>query len=217
MSRFVNNILNTIFPGRPAYKTLIRNKKSFLYQEGWMESKKLNYPCRADGTDLPWMNYSIISFLEERLKKNHSLFEFGSGYSTQFYSKYVKSVTSVEHEKEWFNLVSKKLPPNVKLIFTENDVDGNYCQSISKTNEKYDVIVVDGKDRVNCVKQSINSLSDSGVLLLDDSNREEYKEAFDFLIQKGFRTLQFKGLKPGGNGGIDYSTLFYRSDNCFSI
>lgn len=217
MSKLVNNILNAIFYGRPAYNTLIRNKKSFLYQEGWMESKKLNHPCRADGTDLPWMNYSIISFLEERLKKNHSLFEFGSGYSTKFYSKHVKQVTSIEHNKDWFNLVSKKLPTSVKLIFIEDDVDGNYCRSILKTNAKYDVIIVDGKDRVNCIKQSVNSLSDNGVLLLDDSNREEYKDGFDFLFQKGFKTLTFKGLKPAGNGSIDFSTLFYRSNNCFDI
>ncbi len=57
-------------------------KNHFLHKSGWMESKKRNYPCRSNGNELPWMNFSVIAFLEERLNKDQSLFEFGSGYST---------------------------------------------------------------------------------------------------------------------------------------
>lgn len=217
MSRLVNNMLNKIFPGLPAYKTLIRNEKSFLHKSGWMESKKRDYPCRADGTELPWMNFSIISFLEERLNKNHSLFEYGSGFSTSFYSKLVNSVTSVEHDKEWFDVVNKKLPPNAELLFIQEDVDGNYCRSILKLNRKFDVIIVDGKDRVNCLKQSLDAVSNNGVILLDDSFRNEYRDGVEILAQSGYRSLNFEGLKPAGNGSTDYSTLFYKSDNCFGI
>lgn len=217
MSRLVNNVLNKLFPGLPAYKTLIRNEKSFLHKSGWMESKKRNYPCRSNGNELPWMNFSVIAFLEERLNKDQSLFEFGSGYSTSFYSKLVNTVTSVEHNKEWFDLVIKKLPSNAELIFTEEDVDGNYCRSILKLNKKFDVIIVDGKDRVNCLRQSLDALSNNGIIILDDSFRSEYKDGIEFLIQKGYRTLNFEGLKPAGNGSTDYSTLFYKMDNCFGI
>ena len=217
MSRLVNSVLNKLFPGLPAYKTLIRNKKSMLHTSGWMESKKRNYPCRANGDELPWMNFSIIAFLEERITKEHSLFEFGSGYSTAFYSKLAKSVTSVEHDKEWYDLTIKKLPENSSLIFTAEDIDGKYCRSIIKLDKKFDIIVVDGKDRVNCLKQCVNSLSSKGVILLDDSHRSEYKEGIELLIKNEFKSLIFEGLKPTGNGSNDYSTLFYKSDNCFGI
>jgi hypothetical protein len=217
MSKLVNSVLNKLIPGLPAYKTLIRNEKSYLHSSGWMESKKRNHPCRADGSELPWMNFSIISFLEERLNKDHSLFEYGSGFSTAFYSKLVNTVTSLEHSKEWFDLVIKQLPENANLIFTEEDIDGDYCRSIHKQNRKFDVIIVDGKDRVNCLIQSLNALSHNGVVLLDDSSRSEYKEGIEFFIQNGYRTLNFEGLKPAGNGSTDYSTLFYKSDNCFGI
>lgn len=217
MSRLVNSVLYKLFPGLPAYKTLIRNDKSFLHQSGWMESKKRDYPCRADGTELPWMNFSIIRFLEERLTKEHSLFEYGSGFSTAFYSKLVKTVTSVEHNKEWFDLVTKKLPKNAELIFAEEDIDGDYCRSILNVDKKFDVIIVDGKDRVNCLKQSLEAVSDQGVVLLDDSFRSEYNEGAELYIKKGYKTLNFEGLKPAGNGSADYSTLFYKNNNCFGI
>ena len=182
-----------------------------------MESKKRNYPCRANGDELPWMNYSIISFFEERITKEHSLFEYGSGYSTAFYSKLAKNVTSIEHDQEWYNLTIKKIPENSSLIFTAEDTDGDYCRSIIKLDKTFDIIIVDGKDRVNCIKQCVNSLSNRGVLLLDDSNRSEYREGIDLLIKKGFKFLIFQGLKPAGNGSTDFSTLFYKSDNCFGI
>ncbi|GAB4131542.1 MAG: hypothetical protein Fur0015_05290 [Ignavibacteriales bacterium] len=217
MSKQVNKILNKLFPGRPAYKTLIKNKKSFLYSLGWIESKKRNYPCEVDGSELPWMNYSIIAFLKERLSKNLDIFEFGSGYSTIFYSRLVKSVTSVEHDKNWYELVKEKIPNNVNLIFTEEDTDGKYCRSVLSTKNKYHVIIVDGKDRVNCLKQSIDALEHNGVILLDDSHRDEYREGFLFLKNLGFKKLNFQGLKPNGNGSLDYSTLFYKSENVFHL
>lgn len=217
MSKFVKNILNTIWPERPAYNTLIYNKKSFLYELGWMESKKRNYPCEKDGSELPWMNYSIIAFIKERLSKDLNLFEFGSGYSTMFYSRLAKSVTSVEHDKSWYDLVVTKIPKNVQLIFIEEDIDGKYCRSIKTNDKRFHIVIVDGKDRVNCLKQSINSLENNGVILLDDSHRKDYKEGFIFLQNLGFKKINFQGLKPGGNGSLDYSTLFYRTDNCLSI
>ena len=84
-------------------------------------------------------------------------------------------------------------------------------------DKKFDIIVVDGKDRVNCLKQCVNSLSSKGVILLDDSHRSEYKEGIELLSKKEFKSLIFEGLKPTGNGSNDYSTLFYKSDNCFGI
>ena len=59
-------------------------------------------------------------------------------------------------------------------------------------------------------------LKDSGVLILDDSNRPDYAPGFELAAELGYRTLHFEGLKP-----TDFirekATLFYRSNNCFGI
>ena len=62
------------------------------------------------------------------------------------------------------------------------------------TEQQYDVVIIDGRDRVNCIKQSIKALSTEGVVLLDDSHREKYKEGIDYVKNNGFRSLDFEGF-----------------------
>jgi len=162
------------------------------------------------------MNYSAIAFLDERLTSDMSLFEFGSGYSTLYFAARVQSVTAVEHSAEWRDSLIGELPDNASVMFRELDSDGAYCRAIHDGGNAYDVVVVDGRDRVNSLKQSIDRLSPGGVLLLDDSKRPRYQEAHDHARAAGFRPLHFQGLKPRGKV-MDESTLFYRDGNCFGI
>lgn len=212
----LKDLFHNIFITYYVYKNLIIDKNSYLILTGWHESLKRGYPCNIDGAELPWMNYSIISFLEQRLNKNLSVFEYGSGYSTFFFSRHVKNVTSVEHDIKWYNTIKRKMPKNVKLIFKMKDYNGDYCRSINLNDEEYDLVVIDGRDRVNCLKQAVEKLSERGVIILDDSNRGRYSEAIIYAKNKGFLTLDVEGLKPAGHK-IDRATIIYRNKNCLNI
>ena len=78
------------------------------------------------------------------------------------------------------------------------------------------MIVVDGRDRVNCVKNSIDALTQNGIIVLDDSSRDRYKEAFNFMLLLNFKQITFCGLKATGRKE-DCTTIFYRENNCFDI
>jgi hypothetical protein len=87
---------------------------------------------------------------------------------------------------------------------------------VNRTGLPYDLIVVDGRDRVNCVDQAIGALSPAGCVVLDDSERSEYAAALDRLAQTGFKHLDFWGVAPG----LSYrkcTSLFYREGNCLNI
>ena len=114
------------------------------------------------------------------------LFEFGSGYSTFFYSELVKSVTSVEFDKEWLSTVEKNVSTNVKLVYQKEDNDGNYCRVVRSSGTEYDMIIVDGRDRLNCVRQSLQALSERGVIILDDSHRNRYQVCIKEVKKSGF-------------------------------
>ncbi len=220
MISFIKKVIKKKFPVQAlhykAYKRLIKNQNSYLYSTGWMQSIKDQKPTDNKGSLIPWMNFPVVRFLEDRLKDDLNLFEFGSGYSTFFYSRKVKAVTSVENNESWFQHIRSKVPGNVVLIYKARDYDGDYCRVIGSTNDQYDVVIVDGRDRVNCIKQSISALSSRGVILLDDSNRENYQEGIEFAKEKGFRALDMEGLKATGEG-VYRTTILYREGNCLGI
>lgn len=195
---------------------MVVRRNSYLHTSGWVESLKRGYPSRAGGEAIPWMNYQVVDLLDQRLQPDLSLFEFGSGFSTRFYAQRVRQVRSVEYDRRWFDQVSRDVPANVTMLYREKDVNGHYCRSIRETGECYDVVIVDGRDRVNCVRQSLECLSDRGVLLLDDSERPDYEEAFEIARGMGFRVLDLKGLKPTKLKPAR-SSIFYRNDNCLGL
>jgi hypothetical protein len=220
MKTFIKMTLERLFPVSVlhyrAYKRVIKDQHSYLYLTGWMQSLKERKPIDNNGNPIPWMNFPAVRLLEERLTHDLNLFEFGSGYSTLFYASRVRTVTSVEYDEKWFDVVKLKAPGNVKLMFKEKDIDGDYCRVIGSTEDQYDVVIVDGRDRVNCVKQSVSALSPRGVIVLDDSQRDKYQEGIEFAKRNGFRALNLEGLKATG-AGIDRTTIFYREENCLDI
>jgi hypothetical protein len=199
-----------------AFHRLLLRPKSYLHRTGWVASLRRGYPCRRDGSEVPWMNYAVIRLLEERLTDQLELFEFGSGYSTIFYGRRVRSVHSVEHDRRWFEHLASRLPDNATVAFRDLDTDGAYCRAIAEPGLSFDVIVVDGRDRVNCARQATRHLSEGGVVILDDSSRERYRDAFEHLRQEGFRALSLEGISPTSEDPV-VTTIFYRDGNCLGL
>jgi hypothetical protein len=195
---------------------LLYKEDSYLVASGYIRSLAEGYPCRRNGDPVPWMNYGVVCFLEERLTKNMSLFEYGSGYSTLFYSRFVGEVISAETDSAWYDRMNKLTGDNVKLVYVDFEQDGAYCSYIAGTGKKYDVIVIDGKDRNRCAQNCVGSLSERGVVIFDDTGSPSYAEGVKFLMDQGFRRLDFEGLKSGGSGR-DRTSIFYRDKNCFDI
>lgn len=196
--------------------SLVRDQNSYLHATGWIRSMQERRPVSRDGLAVPWMNYTVVTLLRDRLTKDLRLFEFGAGHSTSFYAQLVASVKSVEYDQAWVETVRRTMPANVELVYQPKDVDGKYCRVIRSSGASYDVVVIDGWDRVNCIRQSIDALADRGVIVLDDAQRAEYREGIDYAIAMGFSALPLEGLKPVNNG-VECTTLFYRRDNCLGI
>ncbi len=218
-NRPIRSVLRPIFPSVAVFIKglgLLYSKRSMLRKLGYIESAKTQIPCRKDGSPIPWMNYHVIQFLEDRLTKNLSLFEFGSGSSTIFYASLVKDVTSVETDEKWYAHVKNRMPSNVKLIFFDLDGGQCYCELAEQESKRFDVIVIDALDRVDCMTRAPGALTDKGVIILDDSNAEAHGEAIEFLLSQGFRLLDFEGLKPSSIRAYR-TTVFYRPENCFGI
>lgn len=60
----------------------------------------------------PWISFAAIRFLEDILKKDMRVYEYGTGGSTLFFSRYVKEVIATEHDQSWYNTVMGEINKN---------------------------------------------------------------------------------------------------------
>lgn len=190
--------------------------KGYLADIGWFKAHETGAPVDGRGTPIPRITYPFIDFIKGRLTKDLSIFEFGSGNSTLFYSNYVKKVVSVEHDKEWLETIYGQKPSNSEIIFCQLIRDGDYCRMALKTNQKFHVIIIDGRDRVNCCLNSPDALTEDGVIILNDSERREYRDALLMFKERGFKQLTFSGITPG-LFNLKSTSVFYRANNCLGI
>lgn len=154
---------------------------AYLVETGYIKSIKSFEPVNKKGDPIPWMNYSFIDFLEPRLNQSMNIFEYGSGYSTLYLSDKVGSITSVEFDKSWFEKMKESLNDkgNCRVIFRAGQKQ--YIEAVKEYgNERFDMIIVDGRDRTECVKHILPFLSDDGVIILDDSWKAKFDKVFAF-------------------------------------
>lgn len=190
--------------------------RGYLYDIGWTNSIDTGNIVDKNGDPLPWVSYPFMQFIGPRLNRNMQLFEFGSGNSTLYYAQKVGSVTSVEHDAGWYEKIKTNMPANVQLFFCDLQPGGDYCQYALKQETLYDIVIVDGRDRVNCCFNSLSAIKENGIVVLDDSEREKYAAAHTFMQQKGYKQIDFWGTAPA----VDYlkcTTIFYRDGNCLGI
>jgi predicted O-methyltransferase YrrM len=170
----------------------------------------------AAGDPIPWYTYPAIAFLARVVSPDLEVFEFGSGNSTLWWAARVASVTTVEHDAEWADEMRPLLPANVAYSHVPLAPDARYAKAAKATGRQFDVIVVDGKDRVRCTRRSLAALKPEGVIVLDNADRPKFARLLDELESNEFKRLPF-----AGHGPIEHWTwetaILYRSGNCLGI
>lgn len=191
--------------------------KGYLKTQGWSESYFGRKPVDGFGKPIPWLSYPFISFLEPRLQKTFRVFEFGSGNSTYWLATRVKEVVSCEHDETWYQVVkaaSEKF--NNATIYLKPLAQDDFYQKEVTKHGKFHIIIIDGRERIQCSKEALNAIEDNGVIIWDNSDREKYDSGLKNLENHGFRRLDFFGLAPGGYKET-CTTLFYKTNNCLNI
>jgi predicted O-methyltransferase YrrM len=159
---------------------------------------------------LPWISYSAIEVIEQKLAEKPSLvLEFGSGMSTVWFASHAKRVSSIEHDAAWFNIVNERIN-NDALLRTKVEYRSAtdrepYTTYKAHSGERFDVILFDGPWRAECIKYHAHLIKPGGLLYLDNSDAEsssgepgEIQRAEQWLI----------GFANKHNATIEYFTDF---------
>jgi SAM-dependent methyltransferase len=169
--------------------------------------------------ELPWFSYGAIDFLESFLTKEMRVFEFGSGGSTLFFAQRSKSVTAIEDNAHWCELVAAKLAAggienvdlrHVPVAFTTEQAfaSSEYVNAVRAST--FDVIIVDGSEwtlnaRPICFRAAEPQIAPGGIIVVDDSWR--YRELRQENRAKRFEI--FESVGPARYGVTSTDVYFY--------
>ena len=147
----------------------------------------------------PWLAFDLIGWLREVVGPDTSVFEFGGGGSTAWFADRGASVVTVEHDADWAAKLRATLGAlDTVSVLEAGSADGfsGYTSSIdSYPDSSFDLVLVDGRSRVECVRHAMSKVRPGGHIVLDDSERAKYSQAFTVL--QGWTCRRFDGLAPG--------------------
>ena len=130
-----------------------------------------------DGTIIIFSYLPMLKKWCEKIKPK-TIFEYGPGESTNFFLSlpYLNKIISVEHDKYYYNKCKSRFKDNrLELNQVECNVNNSsYATSILNHDEKFDMIFVDGRRRVESCISALQKASSDGCIILHDSYRENY-------------------------------------------
>ena len=143
----------------------------------------------------PWMTFTAVAWLSAQIRPAWSVFEYGSGGSTLFFADRVGRVVSIEHDEEWaagmqpalatcrdvveYRLVlptfDSPAPRAPSARYSRSDADyADYVATVRDyPKHSFDLIIVDGRARVACLQACRDRLKPGGIVVLDNSERED--------------------------------------------
>ena len=221
--KYAKKFLSETYRFTKKYRTFkpLRNLKWF---RAWLKSNTKGEYALLDR--IPWITFPSISFLNDYLKEEMKVFEYGTGGSTLFFLDRGASVTSVEHDADWAAKVSQEIDSNStdwNLLLVNPDLEVNFSDKsfenphdyissdrkyLNMSFRKYvstidsypdsffDLILIDGRARASCIIHSIKKVKIGGIIVLDNSDRVRYSPAIKIMEGDEFDSFDFPGASP---------------------
>lgn len=145
-----------------------RNYKHLSVRFGQFKTMRQMESVDREGNPIPWYAYPAVEYTKQLDFADKTIFEFGSGNSSIFWSQRCKKLVSVENDREWYRKVKARLPDNVEYHFLPGKDE--YISSIAHCPYEFDVIIIDGSYRPECAAQALTRLKADGFIILDNSD-----------------------------------------------
>lgn len=126
---------------------------------------------------LPWLPFRLIDELADVVGPGARVFEFGGGGSTLWFLDRGCEVVTVEHVPAWSERLAGLVISDRWELLDRGADDGYdaYVAAIADYPEDFfDVVVVDGRERVRCAYAAMPRVRPGGWLVVDDVDRERY-------------------------------------------
>jgi predicted O-methyltransferase YrrM len=169
-----------------------------------------------EGEQLPWFTLPCLEWLIQQDLSDKTILEYGSGFSTLWLAKRCKDIVSIEANKEWYNKIVAKLIGNLKdtshyLLRETNEGEQDkidfYCNAPDSIPfpKQYDIVIVDGILRNECLQKAIKLLSKKGGIIIADNWIQSYvwMSPAAIEIMKPYEVTIFEQSDHINNDGIN--------------
>jgi SAM-dependent methyltransferase len=178
------------------------------YPAAWWRARTGRVPER------PWIVPAAVGWLGRRLRSDWTVLELGSGRSTVWLARRAGRVISLEDNEYWYPRTRERLGAagleNVDLRLRPVEDFPGEVEGLAGAS--FDLVVVDFLEspmvsRVDVLNPAMKRVRPDGLLLLDDSDRPGYAEAYELLA--GWQEHRFVGVKDEWPAACE-TTIFRR-------
>ncbi len=144
----------------------------------------------------PWMAPSAVRHLDRLLRSEDVVLELGSGTSTAWYARRARRVVSLEPQLSWAELVKRELSNYPNAEVRVGAVEDLFISAFLELHPT--VLIVDHSDeprfsRTDAIRLALNHGAMPRLIVLDDSDRTNYRLAADIL--GSWATIRFSGFR----------------------
>jgi predicted O-methyltransferase YrrM len=140
--------------------------------------KACNAPVKIVVGTHPWLVKKSIDFLREYLTPESHVLECGAGGSTIWMLETigVARLVSLEHDEKWATAVRSDVSDDSALDLQTCPLPYHHLLE-DYGDEEFDLVLIDGRDRMLCLEASRRLIKPGGYLLLDNAERDRYQSA----------------------------------------
>lgn len=167
----------------------------------------------------PFLSWPCIDYLEPRVKPGMRVLEYGGGGSTIYFLRKGCLLTTVEGDPEWGKAIQKRVTElgeaasrlDLRIVDTQTKDPASKQAYISavRTGGPWDLILIDGGFRLDCLAMARDYLSPGAFLVFDNTDLPIYAQAHE--NTSGFQRICLKGLGFARVAPTE-STVFLPSD-----
>jgi|7_EtaG_2_1085326.scaffolds.fasta_scaffold06536_2 predicted O-methyltransferase YrrM len=166
---------------------------------------------------VPWLVDEAVEFLKREINARNinNILEFGSGASTIWFSKRVEILVSVEHDKDWYTKIFNLIKPRTGIDLRLRPQPYNTVCKESLPVREFDLVLIDGRDRVACAQSAYQMIRPGGFLMLDNSDLFTTWAPPIFDLLKSWDKITWVQKGPDQEGylapeGIDWETTVFK-------
>ena len=181
---------------------------------GWLHLPAARVRARLGSVpERPWIVPAAIGWLRRRIRRDWRVLELGAGRSTPWFARRAGTVLSLEDNPYWHQHTTERLREEELEVDLRLTAVEEFPRAVAGLGDQsFDLVVVDFLEapkvsRIDALRPAREKVRPGRHLLLDDSDRPGYAEAYELL--SGWRRRRFTGIKDGWPEACE-TTIFTR-------